>query len=480
MLKMNRYILLLVALLLCDVIYSFYQHKGQVLEGDIAAIVLPSKHYEDILKNPFGIRILTEGKKHNATNRYFCHIAMYGYFRNVPLFLQYFVEPIESIYLASALFKTVLQVFLIWLLIQYAKSREERPFELLILALFLTPLFQTHGYSGFMGIISGSITYTFFYALPLAVLLLFFLPFYRVGCRGKAVKEVFTPFCVSGLLCLLVVLPFSGSLVAPSSLLICGLFFLQSFWVTIRKERVGTLFQKSIRAAHTIPWVYWFFFGLFSILNLYSFYIGTFNLENSDAVSLVDRYPLFLEGLFNQLTRKLGIPLLLIFIIVNAVLLSRMKEKKGATSLFIHIQWISIFSILYLFLLPFGGYRAYRSDIIRHDTMMPITLCLFYFFAASAYFIPRYLQGKRKNIYLLSLLAFLLVFMIADEAEFNNNACEKEALQTIANSPDDIVRLDNDCTVLSWEPIRDATYSKVNAEMLLYWNITDRKKFYQQ
>ncbi len=477
---MNRYVFIIIALLFCDVVYSFYQHKGQVLDGDLAPVVLPSKDYTEVLNDPFGVRVLTQGMEYSAPNRYFCHIAMYGYFRTIPLFLQRFVEPIESVYLASALFKTVLQVFLIWLLIQYAKSKEERRYDWLILALLLTPLFQTHGYSGYMGIISGAITYTFFYAFPLALLLLFFLPFFKVGCCDKTIKEVFTPFCLLGLFTLVLILPFSGSLVAPTALLVCGLFFLVSLWLNFKKQTIGSLFNKSMEATKAISWVYWFYFGLLSLLSLYSFYIGTFNAENSDAVSIADRYPLFFKGLFNQLTRKLGIPLLLIFILVNVFILRTLKEKKGAIELLTISKWIGIFSLLYLILLPFGGYRHYRADIIRHDTMMPVTLCLFYFFAASAYFIPRYLKGKKRNIYLLSLLVFSIIFMIADEPEFYNNACEKEALRAIANSPKEVVQLDQDCTILRWEQIKDAQYSKVNGEMLYFWNITSTKKSYQQ
>jgi hypothetical protein len=107
--------------------------------------------------------LLLEGERYAAPNRFFAHWTMAHYFRHVPLALQSFLSPIDSVYAAAALAKTAIQLLLIWLLA----------------AAVITPLFQTFGYNGLMGVIDKSVTFTFFFALPMGLLLLFFLPFYK-------------------------------------------------------------------------------------------------------------------------------------------------------------------------------------------------------------------------------------------------------------------------------------------------------------
>ena len=170
----NIYILLLL-LFLIDVGYSFIQHFYVSLDGDIAAIVMPSKEYQQVLKDPFAWKVITKDSIYAAPNRFFAHWSMSAYFKNVPLLLQNFVSPVNSIYASSALAKTGIQVFMIFILSVYISEKKSLfSKEFLVAAVLITPLFQTFGYNGLMGIIDKSITYTFFYALPLALLLVFF------------------------------------------------------------------------------------------------------------------------------------------------------------------------------------------------------------------------------------------------------------------------------------------------------------------
>ncbi|NJO91593.1 MAG: hypothetical protein HC831_23490 [Chloroflexia bacterium] len=51
-------------------------------------------------------------------------------------------------------------------------------FEFILAAVLIFPLFQTNGYCRHMGIIDPATTYVFFYALPVALLLLYFAPLF--------------------------------------------------------------------------------------------------------------------------------------------------------------------------------------------------------------------------------------------------------------------------------------------------------------
>ncbi|MFT5748665.1 MAG: hypothetical protein ACI920_004062 [Saprospiraceae bacterium] len=72
--------------------------------------------------------------------------------------------------------------------------------------LLITPFFQTYGYANNIGIISGSATYLFFYAMPLTFFLLSLLPFH-LSYFGKEV-DYFPKWLHLIWLILLVYLPF--------------------------------------------------------------------------------------------------------------------------------------------------------------------------------------------------------------------------------------------------------------------------------
>jgi len=81
-------------------------------------------------------------------------------------------------------------------------------------------------------------------------------------------------------------------------------------------------------------------------------------------------------------------------------------------------------------------------------------------------------------MYYAAIITFSLIFTYADHSILNENECEKQALMTIANSEDQIVPIESNCNVISWEPITDSKKSKLNAELLRIWNITDETKLY--
>jgi hypothetical protein len=185
------------------------------------------------------------------------------------------------------------------------------------------------------------------------------------------------------------------------------------------------------------------------------------------------------EGIFNILTQKLGYPLFLLMIIINIMILKKKKTQESKDILKM-LRYVGAFSFFYLMLLPLGGYREYRPNILRYDTIMPVTIALIFFYGRSGFFILKNNDFWRLRSYALLWLAFSVLFTIADIDVEKDNLCEREAIKQIATSPLDTVKLDTSCTVLSWGLMRDVKYSDVNGEMLYLWHITDRRKLYYQ
>ncbi|MFH1161210.1 MAG: hypothetical protein V1733_09725 [bacterium] len=186
-------------------------------------------------------------------------------------------------------------------------------------------------------------------------------------------------------------------------------------------------------------------------------------------------------GFYYQFTEKAGFPLLLGVLALNSVMIRikfRNDEGKRIIGL---LKWMCIFMLIYIVLLPLGGYRIYRPNVLRYDTVMPVTICLMFLFGLSTYFLINNLSKSIfKTFYVIAIAAVLLVFTRADEPRFRENACEKQALRELAQSQDSIVFLTQNCPVMSWNKILDYKDSEQNAELLNYWGVTKAKKLYYQ
>ena len=150
--------------------------------------------------------------------------------------------------------------------------------------------------------------------------------------------------------------------------------------------------QHAFRA---IPKVYLFYFSLISILSLYALYVGKNNsifLDNT--ISLAERYSRIPQGLLRILTQKIGFPIFLILIGINIFLLRKnivSDDVKKSLQIF---NWIGLFALCYILLLPLGGYKEYRSFIVRYDTIMPITIGLIFIYAKSSFHLIKIYKVK--------------------------------------------------------------------------------------
>ena len=464
-------------LLLVDLCFSFIQHYHKSLDGDIASIVLG---YPEVMSDPLGLNVLLEQKVYGGTNRFFAHWMMSVYFKQLPLLFQNFANPVESIYLACAFAKTIIQLMIMLALssmISGVKNIWNKNF--LLAAILVTPLFQTNGYNGYMGIINSSITYTFFYALPLALLLLFFLPFHN-RIVNESWRQLNYLKCLI-LVILSLILALGGPL-SPAIIIIGSTLILFNYWKKhFKKNPTLPFFQKSLYAISGIPKILLFFLSFISLLSIYSIYIGQYNAENFfHTVTLSERYKLLPTGLYYSFSQKLGLPILLLMTLLNLFLISKQERTENTKQLFVRGKWIALFIAIYILILPFGGYREYRPNIVRADTLLPVIICIIYMFGISTRYLLSREPSKLKHIYSGVVILFLMVFVVADKSVTSENDCEKDALNKIALSTEEIVYIDNQCTVMSWNKISDYRNSKLNCELFKRWGVIKIEKAYYQ
>ncbi|NND34218.1 MAG: hypothetical protein HKN76_16645 [Saprospiraceae bacterium] len=475
--RKNRWIyFFLILFLLVDFSYSFYQHYHLPIGGDIAQIVVPSpeKGYYEVLKNPLGFKVLATGERHSNPNRFFSHWAASKYLLFVPLMLQTFVSPITSVYLSIALFKILLQVLLIYLLaLSISDRKNPLDFDFLLAACIVAPLFQTLGFNRFMGIIDQSIIYNFFYALPSTLLLVLALPYALLifHCREIKIKgrEVIVWMLVA------LTLTLSGPLIPGIVLII----FVIIHYVLIRNRLTPGFIR--LTSPYRFSSVHYWLLIWISALSMYSLYIGQFNILNqTDVLSLVQRYARMPFGLYELVSTKLGLPILILAIILNLLFIRRHFLGRGGSQILSTAKWIMLFSTIYLMLLPLGGYRVYRPNLIRYDTILPIVICMIFLYGISTYFLVKKRELKFRRSYFAWVMAVTLIFTNADQLNTTQFVCERDALKSLEMSEEKIVRLTNPCPIMEFRLVADPYHSDLKAGLLRRWNIIDRDLLFYQ
>ncbi len=116
-------------------------------------------------------------------------------------------------------------------------------------------------------------------------------------------------------------------------------------------------------------------------------------------LSVIDYYARLPLGLFNLIAQKLGWPFLIIFIIMNMIIIRKQEPGKERDQIIRLFNWILIFTLVYILLLPLGGFRWYRPNAIRYDTFIPVTLAFVFMFARSSYYLINTLKLSGKKIY---------------------------------------------------------------------------------
>ena len=464
----------LVLAVLADLGFTYAQNLRLTIDGDLAAIVVPRADYAAVLHDPFGLSVLLGDGWYAAPNRFFSHLIMREYCLRVPVALQAVASPITSVYAAMALLNVLVQALLLYVLGWYAAgTRRLGSLRLWVAMALLVPFFQTSGYDGQMAIIDNSFTYNFFYAIPVLLLLVLLWPLYRAAWQGQPLRLPW--YQLAAMLLLSVVLALSGPIIGGAALVLLvgmGLRGVRQRWQRPAAERLRGL-----------PWQELLVCGWLGALCLYSLYIGRHNTENlAVLVPVTERYRLVPYGIFDELTMKLGLPLLVAGCLGNAWCirhwLPAMAEGLRIRKV---LRWLGLFALVYVALLPLGGYRSYRPLILRHDSILPITIGLIGFYALSTSYLLRNLLGRALRWYGLGVAVVAFIFMYADRRLYprHDNACERQALALLAQAgARPVVQLPDSCTVMSWEPVTNPSESLTNAELLGLWHITNGQKLY--
>jgi len=478
----NRYLTgLLMLFVSLALAFAFWQNYRLPLDGDLVAIVLPASWYTPILHDPFGWSVLTKNAVYGAPNRFFVHIVMLEYWHNVPRLLQHLVDPISSLYAASALFTTFTLAGLLFLLTRYIQtvSGGTRG-NFWVIAALLVPFFQTaSGFYEQMGITDRSVTYTFFYALAMLLTLVLLWPFYRAAGRRQPLRLPWPRVLL--LVALMVVVAFNGPIAtATLAVLLLGI---GGYWA-LGQARRGRL--SLVQPAPGQEWLSGqalLLLGTLAGLCLYSFYIGRNNIENTHTYSLGQLYKLLPVGVARYLKYQPGVPLLLLALATNALLVRRGTAPSPARRrVLLTMGWAALFMGVYVLLLPLGGYRSYRPSLLRNDTALPVLLALLFSYGLSTYFLLAQLRGHWRSSYVAAVCLFAGFFLYAN-VELNpglTNGCERWSLDQLARAKEPVVELTDACYVLAWAPITDYYQSDIQGQMLYYWGVTPDKKLYFQ
>ena len=431
------------------------------------------------MSDPFGISAL-KGDIYPGTNRFFAHWTMATYYKIAPFICQWVINPIDSIYLSNTIAKTGFQILII-LLLSFYITQTWRIFskEFLISAVLITPLFQTWGFNSYIGIIDKSITYTFFYAIPLAFLMIFFLPFYYANAQKRKIK--LNKWLIILLVPFVIFLSLNGPLIPAVVLIICPIILLYRFRSNYIASNQENKWARIVESIYQIDRIELVFFSLFTLTSLYSIYIGQFNAENfNNVVPLLERYKLLIKGFYIQYTRSAGSIILIFIIAVNTLIIWLQKPNDETRRILKILRWIVILTSIYTILLPLGGYRVYRPFIIRWDSYMPVNLCLFYFYGLTSLYLINNIKPKFKVVYITAIAMFLIVFTVVDKTDYYSSWCEKESLNFLANSPDKVVLINSDCSIMAWGKITNPDDSRFNTQYLKYIGVLKDDKLYYQ
>ncbi|RYD75909.1 MAG: hypothetical protein EOP53_15680 [Sphingobacteriales bacterium] len=467
---------ILLVLLAADLGYSFYNYYFSTIDGDFPAIVLATEPYNKVLEDPFGMDVLG-GDRYAAPNRFTAHAVMSTYFKTVPFALQYVTNPIESIYLCIALTKILVHIGLLFLISYYVSAWNGfRWKNILIAAVIISPLFHSSlVYVDQLSVIDPCITYVMFYPLPICAILLYFLPFYRYLITGMISRS---PIFIAVWMVFALFLVLFGPLPAP--ILITGISILFAHIVikNFGRNPDPEHFRRLLTAATTINRTVLISLSGTLILSFYSMYIGSKNTENDwSPLALEERYSKLFTGVKEILSNQnYGLQFWYAATAFNLILLYLLYRKRHR-KYFKLVFFLFVFCLLYIAMLPLGGYRDYRPLILRRDTLIPVTCIVMYCWASSGMLLAAALPKFKKAGIFVFIAGISFYYTQKDFVPFSalNTPCEKTVLSTIAASETDCIALPRDCTIASWNFNNECAQSENVATLLYYYNITPRK-----
>jgi len=415
----NKKRVILVLLILLVYLVQFILIKDTRIDGDVMNLMV-NNYQQDILLHKFGIQNIFSDIKYANSNRYIsflCQHIFFVSFDSVYSIFKSFFPKHEFIYIYIAFAKLLVQFFISILLCQLISIDKSK---ICLNFLIITLLVQHFGFYGQFGIIDHSITYLFFYGITMIGHLSQFIILKKYYKNFNLINA--TVFL--GISWLTV---FSGSINYAIQLVTIP-FLLYYF----RKEK-----NILLKTTLILSW----FFGILSYL------VNLQNIEGQDSsVTIIMRYGLALKGLFILIFHHIGWAILLLFLYYQFKIYSKnntLKIDKGI------IRSVIGFILLYLILIPMGGYRPYRPYIIRYDVIIPISLCVF----GMIIYLNQFLVSIKNYSKILLLFCLILFGFQFYKIDRNANQEEKKILAEIENSKNLKIKVSKGSKFLAWDKI---------------------------
>jgi hypothetical protein len=442
------------------------------IDPDLSRVAGPVQSYAHVLHDPFGFEGLQTGLRYPGAGRAMAHLTTKAWADHVLGWLPLFVsDPVHAVYLGLG--GTAVLVHIGWLVVGCGYLRAYKCMSVksvIFCALGLSLFVQLASQRFYLGIIDSSMSYTFAYAIPLLSLAAFFLPVYQSLLHPSYVPSVRMTI---GLVPLAVYLAFSGPLVQPVVALLC--LFLAGAQVTLRK--------RLLAHRRLIPGL-----GTLAILSAWGMYVSRFNSESATSVTLATRYKLLRHGLFQVLIRPSSPwPILLLALVFLYRFVSRSAQPSQHVRLRAHMLVGLGFSVLWLTLLPLGGYRNYRPFILSSVTLLPVTLIAAYLFVlllrvalsveGAAPLKGLRAPGRSVRIITFGFPVIVLVLLAFGKvmAAPQNNSCQRASFDLLRDETGTVLRIPRTCPMLTETigALDDSDYQQAITKLLRRWRIID-------
>lgn len=428
--------MLLLLFVAIDFVASNYHYSNLPVDGDLPRVVGPFKWYEKVLQDPIGIDAISKNEHYPAAGRYSCHqFARWWYGPVYKLIHTIVSNPVQSLYVTTTLLVALIHLSFIVLAFFYVKASDKFSIQHFAPIALLSSVFIQYGpFYDCIGFIDRSPLFVIFYALPVTVLLFYFLPFWQ-----NTFKQPNKIPIVQHLLMFILapILSFSGPLIQPIVLLvgvlyIVGVYAPNSFY-NIKKNKA--------LLSHLVFFMLWC---------IYAFVISRYNSESSIDKALITKYSLLAKGLFRIVSLEKAWPVLLGLLSINTALLIK-KSVLPVKKIKAIYSFVLTFCVAYILLLPLGGYRVYREYIIRYDTFIPVSLMMLFLILYTTYHLLQGLNGKLYLGYTVVFLIVISLFTMADsDMETTANYCQQGALYEIIKSDEAQIPIEFKCNLLTW------------------------------
>jgi hypothetical protein len=431
--------IILSCFIMFDLVFSAMRYHQLPIDGDFSRIAVPL-NYDYVLKDPIGIQAIIKDTSYAGAGRFTCHAAVRFWSKNIfQVVSKLSPDPIESVFLMSALFSILIHILFIWLAFKYISIRIKLTInqKLLVIAMSTSYIQMAYLYYS-IGVVDQSLTYTFFYAFPLLVLTWNLFPFYRAYQTGF-LQLTIVEWCIMPIVSF--ALAFSSPLIQPIVILIgLGLGLLTFYFKHPSITKIVSSKEFKIQ------------FGFLFLACAYAFLVSRHNSENGMPMPISMRYIQLAKGIFFLFTKNSAVLSLLILVVINMLILQK-QNNLIYHNLFKLLQLLFVASCIYTLLLPLGGYRSYRPYVVRYDTFMPVTFLLMFYVLLSTILVWTEItrQGTRWK-YGVLITSFILLFTWLDiPSKFQSNACQRIVMRELYASKDSIVYVSKKCNLLTWD-----------------------------